>query len=37
VFRGAGRGFHTVRFAKDGTTLATGNRDGTIRMWEVTK
>jgi WD40 repeat protein len=31
----AGRAFHVVRFAKDGTTLAAGGRDGTVRVWEL--
>lgn len=30
------RAFHTVRFAPDGTTLAAGGRDGTLRIWEIT-
>jgi WD40 repeat protein len=34
AYRG-GRAFHTVRFAKDGTTLAAGGRDGTVRVWEI--
>lgn len=35
-FRGR-RGFHTIRFAKDGTTLAAGGRDGAVRVWELPK
>ena len=31
------RAFHVVRFAKDGTTLAAGGRDGTVRVWEIGK
>ncbi|MCE9566435.1 MAG: serine/threonine protein kinase [Planctomycetes bacterium] len=36
AYRGK-RAFHVVRFAKDGTTLAAGGRDGTVRVWELTK
>jgi serine/threonine protein kinase len=35
-YRG-GRAFHVVRFAKDGTTLAAGGRDGTVKVWELPK
>jgi WD40 repeat protein len=35
-YRG-GRAFHVVRFAKNGTTLAAGGRDGTVKVWELTK
>ena len=35
-YRG-GRAFHVVRFAQDGTTLAAGGRDGTVRVWELPK
>lgn len=31
------RAFHVVRFAKDGTTLAAGGRDGTVKIWELPK
>jgi hypothetical protein len=31
------RAFHTVRFAKNGTTLAAGGRDGSVRVWELPK
>jgi hypothetical protein len=34
VYRGA-RAFQTVRFAKDGKTLAAGSRDGSVRVWDV--
>lgn len=34
TFKGE-RAFHTVRFAKDGNTLATGGRDGVVRVWEL--
>jgi len=38
VFAYSGRRtFHVVRFAKDGTTLAAGGRDGTVRVWELTR
>jgi serine/threonine protein kinase/outer membrane protein assembly factor BamB len=33
-YRG-GRAFHVVRFAKNGTTLAAGGRDGTVKVWEL--
>jgi hypothetical protein len=33
-YRGT-RAFHIVRFAKDGTTLAAGGRDGTVKVWEI--
>jgi serine/threonine protein kinase len=35
-YRG-GRAFHIVRFAKDGTTLAAGGRDGSVKVWEIGK
>jgi eukaryotic-like serine/threonine-protein kinase len=31
------RAFHVVRFAKNGTTLAAGGRDGTVRVWDLAK
>jgi serine/threonine protein kinase len=31
------RAFHVVRFAKNGTTLAAGGRDGNVRVWELLK
>ena len=31
------RAFHVVRFAKNGTTLAAGGRDGTVKVWELPK
>ncbi len=31
------RAFHVVKFAKDGTTLAAGGRDGSVRVWELPK
>jgi hypothetical protein len=31
------RAFHVVRFAKNGTTLAAGGRDGTVKVWELLK
>jgi len=31
------RAFHVVRFAKNGTTLAAGGRDGNVRVWELAK
>lgn len=31
------RAMHTVRFAPDGTTLAVGGRDGSVRIWEIGK
>ena len=34
AYRGP-RAFHVVRFAADGTTLAAGGRDGTVRVWDV--
>lgn len=36
AYRGS-RSFHIVRFAKDGTTLAAGGRDGTVKVWELPK
>jgi serine/threonine protein kinase len=33
-YRGT-RAFHIVRFAKDGTTLAAGGRDGSVKVWEI--
>ncbi|MBA4188186.1 MAG: hypothetical protein C0467_09240 [Planctomycetaceae bacterium] len=36
AYRGR-RAFHVVRFAKDGTTLAAGGRDGSVRVWELTR
>ena len=36
LYRGT-RAFHVVRFAKDGTTLAAGGRDGTVRVWDIAK
>jgi eukaryotic-like serine/threonine-protein kinase len=35
-YRG-GRAFHVVRFAKNGTTLAAGGRDGTVKVWDLPK
>jgi len=31
------RAFHVVRFAKNGTTLAAGGRDGSVKVWELEK
>jgi WD40 repeat protein len=31
------RAFHVVRFAKNGTTLAAGGRDGNVRVWDLPK
>ncbi len=36
AYRGP-RAFHVVRFGPDGTTLAAGGRDGTVRVWDVRK
>jgi hypothetical protein len=33
-YRGS-RAFHVVRFAKNGTTLAAGGRDGSVKVWEL--
>jgi WD40 repeat protein len=35
-YRGT-RAFHVVRFAKNGTTLAAGGRDGTVKVWDLEK
>jgi WD40 repeat protein len=35
-YRGT-RAFHVVRFAKNGTTLAAGGRDGTVKVWDLPK
>jgi WD40 repeat protein len=36
AYRGK-RAIHVVRFAKDGTTLAGGGRDGNVRVWDIGK
>ena len=36
-YKSGNRVVHTVRFAKDGTTLAAGARDGAVRLWDLPK
>ncbi len=36
AYRGP-RPFHVVRFAPNGTTLAAGDHDGTVRVWDIKK
>lgn len=36
AYRGR-RPFHVARFGPDGTTLAAGDHDGTVRVWDVRK
>jgi WD40 repeat protein len=33
---GATKGINTARFSKDGSMVAVGSRDGSVRLWDVT-